>query len=274
MREAKGSLGVLVIGGGSGIGAALCEQFKKRGDRVVVASRSNTEITCDVRDPEAIRRTIFLAKASLGKIDLLINMGAANQSKHGKLRDTTEQEIKEMVDTNVLGTLHVAREAALLLEPGAQVVLCGDAGTTRQERSFFLVVFLFVSHATNSERRTVGYATLAYTKSGLRQLAKTMFEENKDKEIGFHLIVPGLAVTDFLHVEAQPKRAWWWFNVLGEKTEVQAEYFVPKIRALKSASTPMTFEYLTTPSVMWRVATSFMRRNRFIDEQTGAVKKN
>jgi hypothetical protein len=81
-------------------------------------------------------------------------------------------------------------------------------------------------------------------------------------------------MTDFLHVEAQPKKAWWWFNVLGEKTDVQAEYFVPKMRSLKSATIPMTFEYLTTPSIAWRVATSFTRRNRFVDETTGAVKKH
>jgi NAD(P)-dependent dehydrogenase (short-subunit alcohol dehydrogenase family) len=95
----------------------------------------------------------------LGKIDLLVNMGAANQSKHGKLRDTTEHDIKDMVDTNVLGTLHVAREAALLLEPGSQVVLCGDAGTTRQFDSIFVRLLLTLSPASASRRATRRWRT-------------------------------------------------------------------------------------------------------------------
>ncbi len=122
-----------MIGGESGIGEAIVKELRARGDRVVTASRRSVDNTVDVRDAESVRRAIFLAKSSLGRIDVLLNMAAINQHKMTKLADSDPAEIKEIVDTNVMGVLNVAREASLLLDPGAQVVLCGGAGTNRYD---------------------------------------------------------------------------------------------------------------------------------------------
>jgi 3-oxoacyl-[acyl-carrier protein] reductase len=167
----KPALNVLVIGGRTGIGAALAREMETLGNRVLVASRGS-ELVCNVRDAESVKVAITSAQERLGSVDLLVHVAAIPQPHMASLRDTPRDDIREVVETNVLGTLNVAREAALLLAPGANVVLCGGAGTS-------------------SERVTVGYATYAFTKGGLRQLTKTLHHENRDRRIGFHLIVPG-----------------------------------------------------------------------------------
>jgi NAD(P)-dependent dehydrogenase (short-subunit alcohol dehydrogenase family) len=183
---------VLIIGGTSGIGDALAKEFVRRGDRVVVCSRRSA-IVCDVRDEKSVARAIVLASEELGRIDLLVNMAGVAQQLSENVRDSNVEDLEAVVQTNVLGTLIVAKQAALLLCPGACLVLCGGAGT-------------------NSTRATPGYATYAFSKAGLAQLVSSLAAENP--ALGVHLLVPGIAITPLLYVEKRTPQARWFACLL------------------------------------------------------------
>ena len=70
----------LVTGGTRGIGRGIAEVLVEAGATVVVCSRSETEPpagtthrTCDVRDPESVRRLVDGIVADHGTLDVLVN---------------------------------------------------------------------------------------------------------------------------------------------------------------------------------------------------------
>ncbi len=193
------SLGVLIFGGTSGIGKAMCDEFLAHGDRVVVASRRTG---CNVTDEKSVEDCILNAKNELGRIDLVINMAAMGQRQHVLVKDSSVTELESVVKTNVLGTLIVSKISARLLEPGSRIVLVGGAGTS-------------------SKRPTIGHATYAFSKAGLSQFVASLAAENPS--LGVHLLVPGIAITPLLAVKERSELSRWYFNVLGEMPETMAK---------------------------------------------------
>lgn len=77
----------LVTGGGSGIGAAICDAFAKKGARVAVVDvngeaaaakakalgGASASFICNVADPEAVTKTVDAVVAAFGGIDILVN---------------------------------------------------------------------------------------------------------------------------------------------------------------------------------------------------------
>ncbi|MCE7011525.1 SDR family oxidoreductase [Kibdelosporangium philippinense] len=61
--------GVLVTGGSRGIGAAIADAFRDKGDKVVALSSADA----DLADPDAIERAVSSAAETLGGIDVLVN---------------------------------------------------------------------------------------------------------------------------------------------------------------------------------------------------------
>ena len=155
-----------------------------------------------------------------------------------------------IVNTNVMGSLHVAREAALI--KAKHIVLCGGAGTRRN-------------------MSTASFATYGFSKAGLVQLVKSLSVEYKPKGIGVHLMVPGMAITDLLDPKSKSKEIRHIFNILAEMPEDMADFFVPKLRQLGEDTKSRSWDYLTPASVIWRFATARWRSNRLIDEDTGEI---
>jgi len=106
-----------VTGGSSGIGAALGPALVAAGAKVVLGARRTdrvTEITrplgdqahavqMDVRRPEDGERLVQEALDTFGKIDGLI--ANAGIGMYGGILDNTDDELAEMLDTNVAGTV-------------------------------------------------------------------------------------------------------------------------------------------------------------------------
>jgi len=257
-RKARpGSQHVLIIGGSKGIGKAFVEAFEKQGDFVVATSRTATDklVACDVASAASVSAAFEEAREKLGGvIDIVINMAAITQQSRSALCDISAEEMKLIADTNVLGTLNVAREAGRVLPRGAHLVLVGGAGTRRA-------------------MSTPQFATYGFTKAGLTQLMRTLSSEYKDKGIGVHLIVPGMAFTDLLNAEKKPREVRRIFNILAEPPAVMAAYFVPKLRSLGLES--QQYDYLTPSSVVWRFFLSFLglKKNKYVDEESGKMKE-
>lgn len=87
---------ILITGGGTGLGRAMGERFLQLGAKVVIASRREAvlqaaademmrdhggtvlPLACDVRDAEAVERTIATAWDHFGGVDGLVNNAAGN----------------------------------------------------------------------------------------------------------------------------------------------------------------------------------------------------
>ena len=109
---------VLVLGASSGIGRACALELSRRGDRVYGASRrdpadlagertSIKRVRIDVDDDASVRAGVRSILEAEGRIDALIN--CAGFGFGGALEDTSDEELRAILETNVLGTLRTCR---------------------------------------------------------------------------------------------------------------------------------------------------------------------
>ncbi|TLV03193.1 SDR family oxidoreductase [Dyadobacter luticola] len=114
---------IFITGASKGFGRLWAEAFLKRGDRVVATAR-NTDALSDlvdkygdailpiqlnVNDREKGFAAIQQAKAHFGTLDVVINN--AGYGLFGTIEETSEQEARDQIETNVFGTLWITQAA-------------------------------------------------------------------------------------------------------------------------------------------------------------------
>lgn len=130
---------VLVTGGGSGIGAAICRQFGREGARVVVADVNDAraaevvgEITAaggtavashlDVSSSASVDAAIDAVVATLGRLDVVVN-NAGVVDNMGLVTETSDAEWQRVIGVNLTGVFAVSRKAMpLLVQSGGNIV--------------------------------------------------------------------------------------------------------------------------------------------------------
>lgn len=101
---------VVVTGGGSGIGAAIADAFRARGDSVAVLDRTpgpNT-ITVDVADESSVRTAFAEARDRLGPIEVLVN--SAGLLTESPLGDMPLDMWNETITVDLTGVFLCCRE--------------------------------------------------------------------------------------------------------------------------------------------------------------------
>ena len=118
LRTAK----VLVTGGSSGIGYATAQLLRDRGAEVAICGRKAeileeasaelgaVSIVCDVSKEEDVKRMVAQVIEQLGDLNVLVNN--AGFGHWDSLVDTNASDFRRVWETNVLGTMLVARESA------------------------------------------------------------------------------------------------------------------------------------------------------------------
>jgi NADP-dependent 3-hydroxy acid dehydrogenase YdfG len=127
----------LVTGASRGIGAAVAHSLAAEGVRLALASRSGDDLgldgavarPCDVRRPDDLEALAAEAVKRFGGIDILV--ANAGVGAYGPFLDLPAEQLEEMIDVNVKGTLYAVRAALphLLESDAADIVtLASEAG--------------------------------------------------------------------------------------------------------------------------------------------------
>jgi NAD(P)-dependent dehydrogenase (short-subunit alcohol dehydrogenase family) len=105
---------VLVTGGSSGIGQAVCQFLADKGYVVYGSSRSATagemdgkvkRIALDITSDDSVNACINTIVQAEGRIDVLVNNAGLGIA--GSIEETSVDEVKTIFETNVFGTLRV-----------------------------------------------------------------------------------------------------------------------------------------------------------------------
>ena len=125
---------VLITGGAAGIGRAAALQFANSGARVVVTGRreaplvaltqqhpSITHVVADVANPEDASVTVAAVIERHGKLDVLVNNAGAGALL--LLSDASAQQIRDILEVNIVGPSLLARAALPYLQASRGLIV-------------------------------------------------------------------------------------------------------------------------------------------------------
>jgi NAD(P)-dependent dehydrogenase (short-subunit alcohol dehydrogenase family) len=179
-----------ITGTSSGFGRQLTEKLLARGDRVAATLRKAGALddlkathgdrlwitSMDVTDTTSIRRGIDEAFAAFGRIDVVINN--AGYGLFGTAEEVTDEQIRHVLDTNLIGSIQVIRAAIpkLRAQGGGRIVQVSSEGGQIAYPNFSLY------HAS---------------KWGIEGFIEAVLQEVASFGIDFLIVEPGPSKTDF-----------------------------------------------------------------------------
>ena len=195
---------VVVTGSTRGIGLAIAEACAREGARVVVSSRHEEAVraavdalageglqvsgrAANVAQPEDLDQLLQHAIDRWKRVDVWIN----NAGLSAGLRPVDEmapEEIQEIVDTNLTGTILACRLVIpYFVQQGGGVLINMSGRGGRGDPTPFTAVY-------------------GATKSAVISLTRSLAQENKSKPVSIHVVLPGMVATDFYRdMKVSPK---------------------------------------------------------------------
>jgi NAD(P)-dependent dehydrogenase (short-subunit alcohol dehydrogenase family) len=179
-----------ITGTSSGFGRMLTERLLARGDRVAATLRRPESLDglraehgdrlwtgrLDVTDSRQVREVVDAAFAALGGIDVVVNN--AGYGVFAAVEEASDEQIRRVVDTNLLGSIHVIRAALphLRAQGRGRILQVSTAGgqTTYPNFSYY--------HAS---------------KWGIEGFCETVAQEIAPFGIGLTIVEPGATATGF-----------------------------------------------------------------------------
>ncbi len=169
---------IIITGASSGIGKATALLLANNGFEIFNLDRAEQEFqheniryyNCDVASYEEVKNVIQLIAKNIGFIDgLFANAGIF---LFGDLVDTSIDDMKNMIDTNLLGTLYVVKEVLPIMrkQKTGNILLMGS------EQSF-------IGKAKN--------CIYGLTKGAIAQLTKNLCIDNAKYNIRVNCVCPG-----------------------------------------------------------------------------------
>jgi NAD(P)-dependent dehydrogenase (short-subunit alcohol dehydrogenase family) len=182
----------LVTGASSGLGAGFARLLAQAGARVVLGARRDSVVSdlareleegggqavgvrLDVTDESSVAACFDAAEARFGIVDTIIcNAGVA---VGGRSTDIPAGQLRQVMETNLLGTYLVARE-------GARRLITSGSG----DREVGRIVFI---GSIAAEQNHTGDAAYAASKAGMAHLARQFAKEWARQGINVNTLQPG-----------------------------------------------------------------------------------
>lgn len=217
-------------------------------------------VAADVARPADVEALAASAREHLGgRIDCWIN-NAAQVGSRGRLVDLSAEDVVGVVTTNLLGSLLCCREAAKTMrDTGGHVFTMDGAGS--------------------GGNATATYVAYGSTKRAVPQMVASLDKELKSGNVRFHVLSPGMVLTDLLlsgnTADASTLR---FFNFLAEEPETVAQKLAPRIREVVLRNGPRSeyVKFLTLPRAFLQIAGGFLlgvRANRYFNKDGERVDK-
>ena len=189
MNRLQGKV-ALVTGAGRGIGKGIALAYAREGAFVVCTARTASEVnavadrivaqgggaravTADVTDPDEVRRLFETGLEGKGRLDILVaNAGRGAGTDKATVADSDPAIWRDLLDVNLLGAYHCAREAIpyLLGAEAGKIIMMGSGSRLR------------------TPPRLSAYSA---AKAGLWALTRTLASELKPHHIAVNEIIPG-----------------------------------------------------------------------------------
>jgi NAD(P)-dependent dehydrogenase (short-subunit alcohol dehydrogenase family) len=185
-----------ITGVSSGFGRYLTEQLLERGDRVVGTVRDTGKVAdlidrypetyraevLEMTDTAAIHEVLERSFSELGRIDVIISN--AGYGLFGAAEELTDQQIEDIVATNLVGPIQLIRASLphLRAQSGGRVIQVSSYGGQ-------------VAYPGNSLYHA--------TKWGIEGFVESVAQEVAPFGIGMTIVEPGGARTEFRYSSAQ-----------------------------------------------------------------------
>ncbi|GAB2760655.1 SDR family NAD(P)-dependent oxidoreductase [Nocardioides salsibiostraticola] len=171
----------VVIGGASGIGAAVAARLRAEGLNVVVADvapgpskgdPAADDLAVDVSDEDSVSRLFDRVVSDHGRLDVVVN--SAGVSTLGLIEELDVAEFRRVVDVNLTGGFLVLKHAGQRMGQGGSLVSLTSL---------------------NARQPGTGMAAYCAAKAGLAMLTEVAALEWGARGIRVNAVSPGLVIT-------------------------------------------------------------------------------
>jgi len=195
----------IVTGGTKGIGRAIAEALRRESVSICIAARHQSEIdetikelnqgdegraigfVCDVRDYDQVRALVDYTVKELGGLDILVNNAGIGTFQ--KVEDTTPEDFRAVLETNVFGVFHC----------------CHEAIPQMKRRGGGYIINISSLAGVNAHPQMAAYNA---SKFGLNGFSEALMQEVRHDNIKVSYILPGSVNTEFGGDSPSDEKTW------------------------------------------------------------------
>ena len=195
----------IITGGTKGIGRGIAEALVREGVSVCISARHQNEIdetveklnelgkgkatggVCDVREYDQVKALIDHTVTELGGLDILVNN--AGIGKFESVADTSPEDFRAVLETNLFGVFYCCREAIPAMK----------------KRGGGYIINISSLAGVNAHPRMAAYNA---SKFGLNGFSEALMQEVRHDNIKVSYIMPGSVNTEFGGDAPSDEKSW------------------------------------------------------------------